>query len=97
MAQYLVLGASRYDFINKETGERVNGLKVTYVDTPENTDTKLGFTPISISCEDNLWHSFTSVPAIYDFDFGMKATKVGGRPTVVLKSLKFVKEVKLPS
>lgn len=94
--QYLVLGASNYDFVNRDTGERLAGVKITYVDQPEDDVSKKGFIPMSISGDSELWSQLKVCPGIYDFDFGMKATKVGGKPTVVLKSLKFLNEVKMP-
>lgn len=95
--QYVVLGASHYDFVNKDTGERLTGVKVTYIDQPENDSSKRGYIPMSISADESLWSDLSVCPAIYDFDFGMKATKVGGKPVVVLNSLKLVKKVELPS
>lgn len=96
MSQYLVLGASHYDFVNRESGERLMGVKITYIDQPEEDVSKKGFIPMSISGDVELWDQLKACPAIYDFDFGMKATKVGGKPTVVLKGVKFLNEVKLP-
>lgn len=95
--QYLVLGATHYDFINRDSGERLAGVKVTYVDQPENDASRRGYVPMSISADELLWDQITTCPGIYDFDFGMKATKVGGKPVVVLNDIKFVKDVKLPS
>lgn len=97
MAKYLVLGASFYDFVNKDSGERLSGVKITYVDQPENNVAKKGYIPMSITGDPDLWESLTVCPAMYDFDFGMKATKVGGKPTVVLNSVKFLEEVELPA
>lgn len=97
MAQFLVLGARRYDFVNQDTGERLVGVKVTYVDQPEDDSSNKGYTPMSLSTDESIWNDLTAVPGIYDFDFGMRATRAGGRPTLVLRSAKFVKEVKLPS
>mgnify|MGYP001033811571 CR=1 FL=1 len=95
--QYLVLGAKHYDFVNRETGERLTGVKITYVDQPENDAANRGYVPMSITADEDLWERITVCPAIYEFDFGMKATKVGGKPVVVLNDVKLVKEVKLPS
>ena len=94
--QYLVLGASNYDFLNRDTGERLTGVKITYIDQPEDNYVKKGFTPMSVTADAELWSDIKQCPAIYDFDFGMKATKVGGKPTIVLNSVKFIKEVELP-
>ncbi|HBD7648646.1 TPA: hypothetical protein KK776_001673 [Campylobacter jejuni] len=95
--QYLVLGATHYDFVNRESGERLTGVKVTYVDQPENDAAKRGYIPMSITADEELWDQITVCPGIYEFDFGMKATKVGGKPVVVLKDINLVKDVKLPS
>lgn len=96
MPKFLILGARSYDFVNQETGERISGVKITYVDQPENDAINKGYTPMSVSADETLWNDLTSVPGIYDFDFGMKATKVGGAPKLVLHSVKLLKEVSLP-
>lgn len=97
MAQCLVLCARHYDFVNQESGERLTGVKITYVDQPDYDASNRGYTPMSISADESLWADLTKVPGIYDFDFGMKATKVGAKPTLVLRAATLVKEVQLPA
>lgn len=97
MAQFLVLGARHYDFVNQDSGERLVGVKLTYVDQPEYDAANKGYIPMSVSTDESIWADLTAVPGIYDFDFGMKATKVGGAPKLVLRSVKLLEEVKLPS
>lgn len=94
--QYLVLGASHYDFISQQSNERLAGVKITYIDQPDDDASKKGFIPMSVSGDADLWEQIKICPGIYDFDFGMKATKVGGKPTVVLKNVKFIQEIKMP-
>lgn len=96
MSDYLVLGVRSYDFVN-DNGERLQGVKVTYLDTPEETSSSKGFTPMTLTAPVELWDSFSNLPAIYNFNLGFKATRAGAKPTVFLNSVKFVKDIKIPS
>jgi hypothetical protein len=94
MNKYFVLFVRRYDF-SDETGKRIQGFKMTYLDEQvENTPTAKGRPPMTVtSSEVGMWHCFTTVPGYYDLDFRMKPDSKG-KPTLVLQGVKLVPEDK---
>lgn len=97
MSKYFVLFVRRYDFLD-ETGKRIQGFKMTYLDEQiENTVIAKGRPPMTVtSSEVGMWHAFSTVPGYYDLDFRMRPD-AKGKPTLVLQGAKFVPEEKSQS
>jgi hypothetical protein len=94
MSKYFVLFVRRYDF-SDETGKRIQGFKVTYLDEQiENTATAKGRPPMTVtSSETGMWHAFSTVPGYYDLNFRMRPD-AKGKPMLVLQGAKLVPEEK---
>lgn len=89
--RYYVLCVKRYDF-KDDSGKRIVGVKITYIDESDiqNTNTAKGNIPLSISSpEAALWNSFSVVPHYYQLDFGIKPGK-DSKPTLYLKGAKLL-------
>lgn len=94
MAKYLVLGASRYDFVN-DRKEQISGAKVIYIDQPEVGPNRKGYVPLNVPAESVfVFDSFVQLPGIYNLDFRMRADGKG-KPTLVLTSAEFIEPVLL--
>ena len=93
MAEYIILGVRRYGFRN-DRGELVEGIKMTYLDTPEQGDNAKGYTPLTITAPIELWRDFEVVPGFYDVDFRQRPDS-RGKPVLVLDSVKFKKPVQI--
>lgn len=93
MAHYMVLGARLYDFTNDKQ-QRFSGVKVTYVDLPENTSTSIGYQPMVINGDAEMFPEFTEGAGIYDLDFRMRPDRQG-KPALTLHSAKLFKKIDL--
>lgn len=95
--KHLVIGVRPYDFVNKDTGEKLQGVKVFYLDNcAENEANAKGYFPLNISLSgDNHAGKFKEVPGIYDLDFKYSPDK-NGKPVIKLIDAAFVQAAKLP-
>lgn len=97
MSKHLVTGVRPYDFVNKDTGERLTGVKVYYLDNhAENEPNARGYFPLNISINGDHVQKFAEVPGIYELDFKSSPDKYG-KPQIKLHDLKFVSPAKLPT
>lgn len=90
MAQkFLVLGVKAYDF--SRDGERLSGMKVIYVDQPENSEMIKGYLPMQAPADISILPAFniSEWPAIYGLDFRQKPDPKTGRPTLTVISAEF--------
>lgn len=90
---YLVLGVKKYDF-QPDRGERLSGVKVTYVDQSENTPTHKGFPVMTVSGPVELFDQFSNLPGLYDLNFRQRPNSKG-QPVLVLSSAKFINSVNI--
>lgn len=88
MPEYFVLGVRPYNFEN-ERKEYFSGVKVTYIDQPDNGPKSRGYLPLTVTGAVELDLNFVTLPGFYDLDFTQKPDSKG-RPQLVLKSAKFV-------
>lgn len=97
MSKHLVVGIRPYDFIQQDTNERLQGVKVFYLDNHiEDTPDVKGCFPLNITLVGNHAEKFKEVPGIYDLDFKSSPDKYG-KPVIKLHDAKFVQAVKLPT
>jgi len=96
MSNYIVLATSVYNFPNKETGEIVSGVKISYLDDEcQNENGRTGFFPITINLPYEEKDNFKEIPAIYHLDFKQVANGKG-MPILKLKKAEFVKKFEFP-
>lgn len=92
--RYLVLHTREYDF-EDDTGRRVNGTTVTYLDPSlAPGDGERGNPPLQLSVANQVAAGFTECPGFYELDFGQKRGK-GGKPVVVLTGGRLVAPLSL--
>lgn len=96
MTKHLVTGVRPYDFVNKDNGERLQGVKVFYLDNhAEDEPGARGYFPLNISIPGDHANKFKEVPGVYDLDFKYSPDKYG-KPIIKLQNATFVQAAKLP-
>lgn len=91
MSRYIVLSARPYDFTN-DRQERVQGLKLSYLNTDVRKDDVLGFEPMIASVPSGFEENLTEVPGRYNMEFEVVPGQKN-RPVLQLCSLDFVEPV----
>lgn len=93
MSKYLVLSVKSYDF-ESNTGERVSGAKITYINKkPSSRENELGYPPLIVNVKDNaVIDKINKAPAIYDMDFE-QITGKNNKPEIALVDAEPVSEV----
>jgi hypothetical protein len=87
----MVIGVSRYNFKNDETGEMISGTKVHYFDAEYSTEENLtGFVPQSANLPFDFYGSLPVIPAYYEPEF--KITLKGKRPSIKFVGFKLLHE-----
>lgn len=92
----LIIGAKRYSFINKDTGEHISGLNVHYLDPAyreDNNNTK-GLLPIKITALDKVFDQLSEIPGIYEVDFRQRPGQ-GSKPVLTLVNAILIKPVEI--
>lgn len=84
--EVLVIGVNQYRFNNRDTGEIVEGTKVTYIDLNQKQTGK-GYDVASASIDYDAIDQFEKVPGIYKAKLGM--TISGGKPRIRVDSFDF--------
>lgn len=95
--EILVLGVKRYSFVNKETGEKVEGTKIEYVegfDYPFQDSNMKGIFPMNVTGAYSMFDKFTKVPAWYNVEFRQRPDR-NGKPVSTPVDAKFVKDLDL--
>lgn len=85
--EVLVIGAKQYSFTNRDTGEKIEGTKVTYIDLQQD-QTGNGYDVASATMGFNDISQFTKLPGVYKAVLGM--TVSGGRLRTKIESFKLV-------
>jgi len=88
---YLVLHAKTYDF-QSDRGERLSGVKVSYVDQAEDSPTQKGFPVMTITGDISIMNQISNLPGLYNLDFRQKPNSKG-QPTLVLQGAAFSNSV----
>jgi hypothetical protein len=94
---YLVLHVRPYDFKDKDSGRRVQGASLTYLDLevpPSSQDGERGYAPIQLTIDVELVPAFTVAPGFYDLSFGQRRG-LKGRPQLTLAKAKLEAPVDL--
>lgn len=94
MEGYKVIGVKRYSFENRQSGEKVVGCKVSYLDekVPSTNPNEKGYPTLEISCPYEMFDKFTVVPGKYDLNFTMKPGK-NNKPVLELKDATYIHEL----
>lgn len=95
MDKVIVLGHSKpYDFAN-ESGERLTGVKVTFINAvPSEQNGCKGFLPLQISLDPLVLNDLKELPGIYEVAYAMKPGK-NNAPVATISAFKFVKPFKI--
>ncbi|HHY13088.1 MAG TPA: hypothetical protein GX526_00375 [Thermoanaerobacterales bacterium] len=93
MNRFLVLALQHYDFKN-DSGERVNGAKVTYISPKASSrENEVGYCPLIVNISDSsVVRKFGQVPGIYNMTFE-QVTGRNNRPSIILSDVDFINEV----
>lgn len=67
-----VIFVSRYDFQDQKTGNRVRGMKVTYLGDAQDEPNSKGLPSCTVSAPIELWDKFGQLPGNYNVDFKQK-------------------------
>jgi hypothetical protein len=91
----LVLSVTRYNFTNTETGELIEGMKVSYVDCENPVVAQTNYRGIQRmelgSPDQKNFNTFSQVPGIYDLSYDI-VPGAKGKAVVRYKSAKFIKD-----
>lgn len=87
-----VLGTKQVNFVNNETGERIEGLNVWYFD-PENPEGTHGHVPIKTFVRNLTSDLYRHGTGIYTLEFEVQFS--GSKPTLKIKDFKFEKKAML--
>lgn len=90
MSEHTVLFARRYEFTSPETGQILSGVKITYLDQPDNTKDSKGLPVLTISAPLEFWHDLRAVPGKYELGFRHKMDSKTNKPVVILTDLTYV-------
>lgn len=77
-----VLNASRYSFLDKETGRSIAGCKLTYIGEKENSDKFRGVQIITVTGDESIFHTLPQLPADMDVETGIVMKQ--GKPSAIL-------------
>jgi hypothetical protein len=90
MQEILVLGAKRYGFVNEESGEKIEGTTIFYLedfDYPFNETNMKGVFPLNVTNQSmDFYDKFTELPAYYNVVFRQKPDKKGKPVTVPVEA-----------
>lgn len=88
----LVLGVSRFDFKDKETGKKIRGAKVWYLPAEAlEMDNKRGLEPCVINADYSIFEQFLHLPGFYDINFEIFISK--GNTSIRFLDANFIQEV----
>lgn len=94
-SQITVLAARRYNMTDDKTGELVQGIKLTYVESWDGSvsQNSSGLELLSATMGYDEWNAFMQLPAMFDAEFVLTAGS-RGRPTLKITSLQYVQPFK---
>lgn len=88
MIDAIVLHYRGYDFLN-DKGEKVQGVKVTYIDLDDYQDAPAvnGFVPATVIADLSIMEEIGKTPAYCNLKIGTKTFKTGAAPSLFLKGV----------
>lgn len=86
MSEHTVLFARKYDFQTPE-GNRMAGVKITYLDHAENTKDTRGLPVLICNAPIDVWGELSIVPGKYDLEFNFKMDSKINKPVVTIASM----------
>ncbi|HEY0827105.1 MAG TPA: hypothetical protein VGE40_03345 [Bacilli bacterium] len=89
--QVIVLGSSRYHFVNESagTGELIEGCKVHYVEKDfVNEDNSIGMIPQTAIMEYDFFETLKTIPGVYNAELTVSLR--GKKPTLKIIDFEFV-------
>jgi hypothetical protein len=93
MSKVIVTGLKTYGFTNKETGQFLEGVKVSYLSEERaKGQNENGYLPLQSSLNLSVLESFKEVPGIYNVNYAMVPGK-GNKPTLAVTGFEFLKSV----
>lgn len=93
MSKVLVTGIKTYNFTNKETGQVVQGMKVSFLNgQPTTAQSEVGYLPMQSSLSLECAKDFKEIPGIYEANYELVAGK-GNKATLAITGFEFVKAV----
>lgn len=90
--QVFVMGTKQVNFVNSETGEKVEGLSVWYFD-PENPEGTMGHVPVKTFVRDQNSDLYRHGTGIYTLEFEVQFS--GNKPRLNILDFKFQKKAML--
>jgi hypothetical protein len=93
MSNYVVLSARPYNFIN-DRNERVQGVKLSYLNPGVKKDDVMGFEPMIASVPSGFEAALVEVPGRYSMDFEVVSGQKN-KPVLQLSSLDYIEPVLL--
>ena len=91
MSDYLLLSARPYDFMN-DKNERVQGVKLSYVNPNAKQDGVMGFEPMIASVSSDFEKQLEVLPGMYKMGFEV-VSGLRNKPVVQLNLLEYVSPV----
>ncbi|MDD3962785.1 MAG: hypothetical protein PHT77_13105 [Bacteroidales bacterium] len=91
MSKYIILSARPYDFTNDKQ-ERVQGLKLSYLNPGVQKEDVLGFEPMIASVPSGFEVNLSEVPGRYNMEFEVVSGQKN-RPVLQLTSLDFIEPI----
>lgn len=93
MSNVLVTGIKTYNFTNKDTGEVIKGMKVSFLNNqPTSAQNEVGYLPMNSSLGLECAKDFKEVPGIYNAKYELVAGK-GNKATLAVTGFEFIKSV----
>ena len=92
----LITSARRYDFEDSESGRKIRGVTVNYLDgaLQDRTADFSGVPFLSLPSAVELWESFVQLPGIYEAEFAQRPGKAN-RPMTVLHKVQYIGPVNI--
>lgn len=98
--QFLVLGVRGYNFTT-DAGQALQGMKVIYLDQPEDSPMLKGYLPLQAPADFSILGAFEAKPwpGIYELDFRQRPDSRTGKPILTCTGARFVKpaDIEIPS
>lgn len=95
MSKMLVLHYNHYSFVDKETGERIEGQNCMVIDPEQPAGPGgHGYPVTKVNVPAHLAHEFVEAPAFYDLTYSIRPG-AGGKPSVRLATAKLLSAIEL--
>lgn len=91
--KFFCLGVKAYDFKNDQ-GEQLRGMKVIYLDQPEDTPMLKGYLPLMAPAAFEVLPAFHAkpFPSIFELSFRQRPDSKTGKPTLTVTKAEFIEK-----